>query len=75
MKIGAVGLGNRIAHVYHELSQINKEAELYKYMPINKTFFKVDNHYFRIQNQMEKTLNNENKVKKVLGKKTFILIK
>ena len=44
-------------------------------MPINKTFFKVDNHYFRIQNQMEKTLNNENKVKKVLGKKTFILIK
>ena len=57
------------------INRINKEAELYKYMPINKTFFKVDNHYFRIQNQMEKTLNNENKVKKVLGKKTFILIK
>ena len=28
MKIGAVGLGNRIAHVYHELSQINIEAQL-----------------------------------------------
>ena len=28
MKIGAIGLGNRIAHVYHELSQINKDAEL-----------------------------------------------
>ena len=32
MKIGAVGLGNRIAHVYHELSQINKEAELIAYV-------------------------------------------
>ena len=28
MKIGAAGLGNRIAHVYHELSQINREAQL-----------------------------------------------
>ena len=32
MKIGAVGLGNRIAHVYHELSQINKDAELIAYV-------------------------------------------
>ena len=28
MKIGAVGLGNRIAHVFHELSQKNQEAKL-----------------------------------------------
>ena len=32
MKIGAVGLGNRIAHVYHELSQINREAQLVAYV-------------------------------------------
>ena len=32
MKIGAVGLGNRIAHIYHELSQINKDAELIAYV-------------------------------------------
>ena len=29
MKIGAVGLGNRIAHVYHELSNINEDAFLF----------------------------------------------
>ena len=28
MKIGAIGLGNRIAHVYHELSKINQDADL-----------------------------------------------
>ena len=38
MKIGAVGLGNRIAHVYHELSQINKDAELIAYVdPVSYT--------------------------------------
>ena len=26
MKIGAVGFGNRIAHIYFELKQINNEA-------------------------------------------------
>ena len=26
MKIGVVGFGNRIAHVYHELSNINEDA-------------------------------------------------
>ena len=34
MKIGAVGLGNRIAHVFHELSQINKNAELISYVDL-----------------------------------------
>ena len=41
MKIGAVGLGNRIAHVYHELSQINREAQLVAYvdpLPIGKEY-------------------------------------
>ena len=41
MKIGAVGLGNRIAHVYHELSQINKDAELIAYvdpLPIGREY-------------------------------------
>ena len=47
MKIGAVGLGNRIAHVYHELSQINKDAELTAYvdpLPIGKAMQK--NNFF-----------------------------
>ena len=49
MKIGAVGLGNRIAHVYHELSQINKEAELIAYvdpLPIGKEY--AEKHNFSI---------------------------
>ena len=41
MKIGAVGLGNRIAHVYHELSQINKDAELIAYQGIIGEFLIV----------------------------------
>ena len=48
MKIGAVGLGNRIAHVYHELSQINKNAELIAYvdpLPIGKEYAEKNNFF------------------------------
>ena len=48
MKIGAVGLGNRIAHVYHELSKINKEAELIAYvdpLPIGKEYAEKHNFF------------------------------
>ena len=48
MKIGAVGLGNRIAHVYHELSQINKEVELIAYvdpLPIGKEYAEKHNFF------------------------------
>tara|TARA_Y100000590_G_scaffold465426_1_gene637729 strand:+ start:2298 stop:3443 length:1146 start_codon:yes stop_codon:yes gene_type:complete len=48
MKIGAIGLGNRIAHVYHELSQINKEADLVAYvdpLPIGKKFAEKNNFF------------------------------
>jgi len=48
MKIGVVGLGNRIAHVFHELKKINSEAELVAYVdpqPIGKTFA-VTNNFF-----------------------------
>ena len=48
MKIGAVGLGNRIAHVYHELSQINKEAELIAYvdpLPIGREYAEKNNFF------------------------------
>ena len=41
MKIGTVGFGNRIAHVFFELSQINKEAKLVAFVdpkPIGKKF-------------------------------------
>ena len=46
MKIGAVGLGNRIAHVFHELSQINQEAKLISYvdpLPIGKDYAEKHN--------------------------------
>ena len=48
MKIGAVGLGNRIAHVFHELSQINKDAELISYvdpLPIGKEYAEKHNFF------------------------------
>ena len=41
MKIGVVGLGNRIAHVFHELKRINSEAELVAYadpQPIGQAY-------------------------------------
>ena len=46
MKIGAVGLGNRIAHVYHELSNINEDADLIAYVdpqPIGKNYAEKNN--------------------------------
>ena len=41
MKIGAVGFGNRIAHIYFELKQINNEANLISFVdpnPVGKKF-------------------------------------
>ena len=43
MKIGAVGFGNRIAHVYFELNKINPEARMVAYVdpqPIGKNLLK-----------------------------------
>ena len=48
MKIGAVGLGNRIAHVFHELSQINEDAELIAYadpLPIGREYAEKNNFF------------------------------
>jgi len=48
MKIGVVGLGNRIAHVFHELKKINSEVELVAYVdpkPIGKPYA-VKNNFF-----------------------------
>ena len=48
MKIGAVGLGNRIAHVYHELSQINEDAKLIAYadpLPIGREYAEKNNFF------------------------------
>ena len=41
MKIGAVGFGNRIAHVYYELKQLNSDVEMISFVdpqPIGKKF-------------------------------------
>ena len=63
MKIGAVGLGNRIAHVYHELSQINREAQLVAYvdpLPIGKEYAKKNNFFPTKQyDSLEDMLKNE----------------
>ncbi len=48
MKIGAIGFGNRIAHVYHELSQINQNADLVAFVdpqPIGKDYAKKNNFF------------------------------
>ena len=48
MKIGAIGLGNRIAHVYHELSKINQDADLVAFVdpqPIGRHYAER-NHFF-----------------------------
>mgnify|MGYP005645998181 FL=1 len=48
MKIGAIGLGNRIAHVYHELSKINQDADLVAFVdpqPIGRDYAER-NHFF-----------------------------
>ena len=47
MKIGVVGFGNRIAHVYFELNKINPEARMVAYVdpqPIGKKF--AEEKYF-----------------------------
>ena len=48
MRIGVVGFGNRIAHVFHELKKINKEVELLAYVdpePIGKNYA-INNNFF-----------------------------
>ena len=48
MKIGAAGFGNRIAHVFFELNQINKDAKLVAFVdpkPIGKKFA-VEKNFF-----------------------------
>ena len=48
MKIGAIGLGNRIAHVYHEFSKINQDADLVAFVdpqPIGRDYAER-NHFF-----------------------------
>ena len=58
MKIGVVGLGNRIAHVFHELKRINSEAELVAYadpQPIGQAYA-MKNNFF--PQQCYQTLND-----------------
>ena len=48
MKIGAIGLGNRIAHVYHELSQINQDVDLVAFVdpqPIGRDYAEKNNFF------------------------------
>ena len=48
MKISAISLGNRIAHVYHELSQINQDADLVAFVdpqPIGKNYAEKNNFF------------------------------
>tara|TARA_B100000427_G_scaffold287272_1_gene261776 strand:- start:57 stop:1202 length:1146 start_codon:yes stop_codon:yes gene_type:complete len=48
MKIGVVGFGNRIAHVFHELKQINPDVNLVAYVdpqPIGKAYAAKNNFF------------------------------
>ena len=63
MKIGAIGLGNRIAHVYHELSKINQDADLVAFVdpqPIGRDYAER-NHFFPPQeySSLNEMLSNE----------------
>jgi len=54
VKIGVVGLGNRIAHVFYELKQINNKAELVAYVdpqPIGKNYA-IKNNFFPTKNYL-----------------------
>jgi len=63
MKIGAVGFGNRIAHVYFELKEINKDAQMVAFVdptPIGKKFAIEKNIFPSKQyNSLEEMLGNE----------------
>ena len=63
MKIGAIGLGNRIAHVYHELSKINQDADLVAFVdpqPIGE-YYAEKNNFFPSQeySSLNEMLSNE----------------
>ena len=63
MKIGAIGLGNRIAHVYHELSQINQDADLVAFVdpqPIGRDYAEKNNFFpFQEYSSLNEMLSNE----------------
>ena len=52
MKIGAVGFGNRITHVFFELKQINKDSQMIAFVdpkPIGKNFAEMIQLIHKIQ--------------------------
>ena len=64
MKVGAVGLGNRAAHVFFELKKINPNYSLVAFVdpqPIGKKFAE-ENNFFPYQEypSLEEMLNKEN---------------
>ena len=63
MKIGAVGFGNRIAHVYSELRLINKDVQMVAFVdpePIGKKYALEKNIFPKKQYEtLEEMLKNE----------------
>jgi predicted dehydrogenase len=64
MKVGAVGLGNRAAHVFFELKKINPNYSLVAFVdpqPIGKKFAKEKNIFpTQEYSSLEEMLNKEN---------------
>ena len=63
VKIGVVGLGNRIAHVFHELKKINSEVDLVAYVdpqPIGKPYA-IKNKFFpqKSYQSLKEMIDNE----------------
>ena len=50
--------------ISRNLNRINKEVKNYNYMPLKKTFYSIDDHYFRIQNNMNKLITQYNECQK-----------
>jgi len=71
--------------ISRNINRIQKEVKNYNYKPIQKTFYLIDDHYFRIQKKMDKLIlqdrecknstyvcNISPKIKKLYGKIIFI---
>ena len=75
-----------IIFLTRNVSRINKEVKIYNYEPIKSTFYFIDDHYFRIQYELNSLLKKnedcliseqscnfkDSKVKKKYGKIIFI---
>ena len=49
--------------LFRNIKRINNEIEKYKYQPILKTYYRLNEEHFRIQNKFDKLIINFNNCK------------